>query len=96
MITIDEAIRIGKEELKRYNYSGLKKDLNIEVDEDNSRWIKYIEHTPSMKKSLKGIDPNSKDYYAVYFGPKELQLGGDAWVLVNRKSGTVIHLFFGR
>jgi len=96
MVTLEEAVDIGREELERMDFRGLKKGLDIDADEENTRWRKYVTSTPSVRKSIKGTDPASRGYYAIYFGPKELQLGGDAWVLVDRKSGKVLHVLFGR
>ena len=85
-----QAIEIANREAERLGYKTTT--MNLELDEHNTFWNKYISSGPSFwpnnpwyKEKLK-----NKEYWAVYYAPKIPQKGGDLWCFIDRTTGEVI------
>src|SRR3989338_10891663 len=81
------AIKITKSELKRLGYktSGIK----FIIDDNNTRWNEKIDKDKKLLSSvtLKRLNLSEKNYWAIYFHPKdENTLGGDGWFFVDKDS----------
>ncbi len=83
-VIYDEENRELKKHFKRTGIS--------EYDEETSEW-KPISSTTPEKEYPELIGRN---YQAVYLGPKELILGGDLWVLIDKNTGEVITCIRGK
>ncbi len=63
--------------------------MNVGVtiyNEETKKWDEVLPTTPEKEyPALAG-----KNYQSVYFGPKEMQKGGDLWIFIDRDTGEVI------
>lgn len=94
-VTVEQAIEIGKLELKQRGYS--IENMRVEADENNSSWQKSITRDSSklQKPIVKRLNLEEKKYWAIYYAPKDSQLGGDAWVFIDINTGEVIGVILG-
>jgi len=94
-LTLDEAKEIGKRELKRRGYP--VEDMRVEADEKNTAWQEFVAKEPSIlqRQIVKRLNLEEKNYWAIYYAPKEAYLGGDAWVFVDADNGEIIGVIFG-
>lgn len=94
-LTLAEAIEIGKKELKNRGY--LVEDMNVSADENNTLWQESITKDPSILQIqiVKNLNLGQKNYWAIYYTPKEIQPGGDAWIFVNTNDGEIIGVILG-
>ena len=94
-VTFDQAVEIGKTELEKRDYP--IEDMCMEADENNSAWQKFVAKDPSIlqRQIVKRLNLEEKKYWVIYYAPKEMQLGGDAWVFVNINNGEVIGVILG-
>lgn len=98
-INLDTAIELAKVELKKRNPKYPVGQVNITSDDENGGWKEYVSSSPSVlnENSIKNLNLNKKDYWAIYFAPKgEKTLGGDAWVFVDRDEGKIIAVILGQ
>ena len=69
--------------------------LNLVEDKNNERWTQSwaftLKHNPHLSDPTK-----DKDFTAVYFQPKAMQLGGDLWVLIDNVTGEVLFALPGK
>jgi len=95
-LTLEEAISKSKIELKKRGYD--IDNFHVIADEKNTKWKEYIETFPSVmeSKNVKEMNLKEKSYWAIYFEPTELILGGDVWVFVNINDGSIISILFGK
>lgn len=99
MIKLPNAIEIGKKELKNIGYSFWDQELLAKADDNNSDWNNHIESSPSILENevIKKMDLANKEFWAVYFVPKNYSgKGGDAWVFIDRSTGKVIGYLLGK
>lgn len=82
-IIYDEGNQKIKEHLKRSGVST--------YNEETKTWEKDSPTTPEQEYP----ELKDKDYQSVYFGPKEMVLGGDVWVFIDRNTGEVIKYIRG-
>lgn len=100
-IAVKRAIELGfsKEETTVFYDEGNKRlkenAKNIGVSTYNEKtgiWEKDPQTTPEKRYPYL-VDRN---YQAIYFVPKKMQLGGDLWVFIDKNSGEVISYVFGK
>ena len=83
-VTYDE----GNEIIKEYT-----KNAGVSVyNKETGKWGKELSATPEKRfPELIG-----RNYQAIYFGPEEMQKGGDLWIFVDKESGEIINCVFGK
>ena len=85
-------IDIAKQKAKELNYN--IKEMEIVIDNQNMEWSRYLAEIKKWQPEL--IKPlENKDYVAVYYRPKKMQMGGDLWVFVDKQTGKVITVIQG-
>lgn len=97
MLSLNEAIEKGKEELKKRGYA--VEDVRVRADQNNTAWQKFVAGNPLVLQTeiVKGMKLEEEDkYWAIYYGRKKLIPGGDAWVFVDANSGEIIGVMLGR
>jgi len=94
-MTLDEAKEVGKRELKKRGYP--VEDMRVEADEKNTAWQEFIAKDPSIlqRQIVKRMNLEDKNYWVIYYAPKKIQLGGDAWVFVDKNEGKIIGVILG-
>ncbi len=94
-ITLEKAKEKGKEELKTRGYP--IENMSITADEENTSWQKFIVKNPSIlqREIVKRMNLEQKNYWVIYYAPKEEMLGGDAWVFVDVITGNIIGVILG-
>ncbi|MBI5748480.1 MAG: hypothetical protein HZA00_05085 [Nitrospinae bacterium] len=94
-MNIKEAIEIGKRELKKLGFD--TEIMTVMADEENTAWKEFVSSNPSVmeSKSVREMKLNKKNYWAIYYVPKEIALGGDAWVFIDIKDRSVIGMILG-
>ena len=101
-ISREQVAQIAKNEALRLGY--LLEHLEIELDETNREWNDYVsflqrgEVHENTKKWMQGLSAKlaGKKYWAVYFRPKQQQLGGDLCVFVDARTGDILDVVRGR
>ena len=95
-VTLDEAIETAKQELDRVGYD--VEDMKFGGDEKNTEWRKHISVEPAVLDGeiVKSMHLTEKSYWAIRCSPKELMLGGGAWVFVDKQDGKLIGVLRGR
>ena len=94
-ISNEEAIRIANKEVQRLKYDIDK--LKIISDEKNTFWYKYIssgpilESNPDIKNKL-----DNRDFWAIYYGSREMRLGGDVFIFIDKNTGEIILVIQGK
>lgn len=96
-ISKEEAIEIANKELLKQDFDVTQK--NVSADKENTAWNRHflsdetaIENNLHIVESLK-----DKNYWAIYYQPKERRfLGGEAWVFVDKNTGEIILLFYAK
>ncbi len=61
-------------------------------NEKKEEWVYDAPSTPTKKYP----ELEDRNYQAVYFAPKEMQLGGDLWIFIDKNTGEVISYVFGK
>jgi hypothetical protein len=71
--------------------------MRIEADENNTVWHEFVSEDPSVLQDdiIREMRLEDKVYWAIYYRRREEVLGGDAWVFIDAKNGTVIGVMFG-
>ena len=105
----EKIIEIAKSKAAELGYS--LDSMEVTYDEGNEMLKKHLrqagvsEYNRETKdwKPVEGTTPEqahpevkNRNYQAVYFGPKKMQLGGDLWVYVDRETGEVINAIGGK
>lgn len=96
VITKEHAIEIADREAMRLGYD--TKVMNMEIDEQNTKWSTYILSTPSALEGARELKDalKKRKYWAVYYGPKGLVLGGDIFIFIDRDTGEILGVLRGR
>jgi hypothetical protein len=108
-LTKEQVLDIALNKAKDLGYK--VEDMDILYDENNAaikkhllregvstynvitkEWVKDLATTPEKEYP----ELSGKDYQSVYFGPKEMRLGGDLWVFIDRDSGKIIKFVRGK
>jgi len=76
----EQIIEIAKSKAEELGFN--LKEMTVFYDEDNQK----LEEYPLL---------SGRDYQAVYFTPKELMLGGDLWIFIDKNTGEVITYVMG-
>jgi hypothetical protein len=99
-VSLEQAIKIGLQELKRRSYRYGEEDLKAIVDENNLSWKRYIKQVPEIldRKDVREMKLDERPYWVVTFirklPPNEISFGG-ATVFVDRETGKVLGVLFG-
>ena len=97
LVGLSEAKLIGLNEIKRRGFELKEEDLEIEADNDNTRWKDYnkiVSNPNNLIMTLKYLD--GKEYWAIHYGrkidtsSKVLYLDGDYWVFIEKKTGKIL------
>lgn len=91
-ITRQQAIEISKKEALKLGYD--VDSMNLEIDENNTTWNKYIklDPDPDMLSKLK-----NRKYWAVSYSPRDDEtFGGDVWILIDKNDGHIIEIIRGK
>ena len=86
-ITLDQAIELGRQELRRRGYE----NMTVEADCDNTFWKKHMSYgmrSGSVESRIRKMDATS--YWAIWYGRGRNWVGGDAWVFIGRVNGEII------
>ena len=98
-INIDEAKKIANKALKEKG--GNPEKMIIKADKKNSDWKKHVSVVAKYyhEDLIKDLNLEHRDYWAIHYTtpslPGEYLLGGEAWVLVDSKNGSIIDVIFG-
>lgn len=97
-ISLQKAVEIGREALKKANYLSCNEELRYETaDEGDKEWREYIESY--LKEENINIDIKNKKYWVIWYSPKKWEnspvLGGDATVYIDKHTGEVISVILG-
>lgn len=97
ILNLSEAIEIGKKELKKIGYSYWNEELLVEADDKNTAWNDHIDSSPSVLDDgvIKQMHLKERQHWAIYYCPKRLVVGGDAFVFIDCSNGKVIGVLFG-
>lgn len=93
-ITVERVLKISNKKAVELGYD--IDSLKTSTDAMNTAWQTYnskniiLKHNPELAAKLAG-----KKYFAVYYEPKEMQVGGDLWVFVETDTGDVIAYIVG-
>jgi len=99
----DEEIGMSLEEAKEKAEAELKKrgypveDMLVTADEKNTAWHEFVAKDPSIlqRENVKRMNLEGKSYWAIYYAPQKMMLGGDAWVFVDAKDGKILGVILG-
>lgn len=93
-ITKKMAVEVANKKAKELKYDIQR--LDVDLDEQNSKWNNYLATSRIKDWQPELVAPlENKNYWAVYYGPRLFQYGGDLWVFVDKKSGEVITFIQG-
>ena len=99
ILSIDEVEKRASEEARRRGYDLSRSDVLV-VDEEDDFWRSSImkQHfydTPELAQKIKG-----RKYFVVYYKrrsePGKMILGGEIYVLVDKKTGEVLIVLTGK
>ena len=85
----ESVLQIANKEAIRLRYD--IHNMVAAIDENNTTWNKYISSgfflnsNPMLRDKLK-----DKEFWAIYYAPKDMQFGGDLWIFVNAMNGEII------
>lgn len=98
VMTLREAIAIGKKELKNRNYPFWNEGLLIEANNNNTTWNNHIKSSPSVLKNetVKKMKLGKNEYWAIYYCHKRGGKGGDAFVFIDRSTGKIMGVLLGK
>lgn len=94
-ISLEEAKGRARDELKRRGYP--VEEMKVTADEKNTAWQELVSREPSImeREIVKRLNLEEKYFWAVYYAPKKMMLGGDAWVFVEANNGEIIGVILG-
>jgi len=94
-LIMEQAIEIGKIELKKMGFD--TQNMNVIADEENTAWKEFVSSNPSImeSKNVREMKLSERNYWAIYYTPKERALGGDAWIFIDKKDLKVIGMVLG-
>lgn len=93
-VTLNESIAIAKKVANELGY--IITELEVVADSQNSLWNKHkiniLTGNIDLKKKLE-----NEEYWVIYFRPKDInRVGGDLFVFIDKKTGTVIGYLRGQ
>lgn len=70
-ITLEKAIKIGKQKLVSINKEWWDRKLTINADNNNSSWKRHTEIYPSVLNDglIVNMEINKQEYWAIYYKP---------------------------
>ena|SRR3989338_2810325 len=92
-----EIIEVANKKAEELGYT--LKAMIIIMDEDNAVWNDYISKGSFFESEYgKNLDKKLRDrkYWAVYYKPKRIQLGGDLFVFIDRDTKKVTTVLQGQ
>ncbi|MDO9399168.1 MAG: hypothetical protein Q7T79_00560 [bacterium] len=97
-INLEKAIEIGEKELERIGYDYVPEHMRVLADDKNTEWEEFVKIDPLILQNerIKKMNLKRKNYWALYYAPKKLSLGGDAWVFVDRDNGEILGNILGK
>lgn len=94
-ITKEEVIEIANKEAIRLGY-----DINmmeIKVTKHTTPWNTYLKKDNNSEYALVRKEKLiNKEYWAVYYAPKNMQLGGDICIFIDSSTGEVLTSLRGK
>ena len=94
-MSLQKAIEIASSRAVQMGFSLNK--MEIIADEKNTSWLENVQHLKSHWERSGILDKlNGRQYWAIHYMPKQLSPamlgGGDLWVFVDKKNGTIIEV----
>jgi hypothetical protein len=100
-VALQKAIELGRDELRRSGYMNSIEQLDVQADDNNSFWKDFIRNQPSIMENdqIKNMKLDERAFWAIYFSPKRkrgtINVGGDAFVFIDRDTEKVIGVLLG-
>lgn len=91
----EEAIKIANNEIEKLGYD--VKNMEMEISKYNTPWNKYLPKNSDSEYIIERKNKLiNKEYWAIYYKPKGLILGGDICVFVDSTNGEIITTIRGK